>query len=345
MSKIPKKNVPLPYKIHHKITQDMKYSLKNIRINLLFIYLIGIPVKMQAQNDSIPREVSGVLITKTGNIVKMSLDKNYAIMPFANTRGELMKSFNTDSPGGTLTGWLSLAKMKVNGISGNTLEMLLLKETRLGPGDDAKKDRFISGQQVKFLWNEFATEDEVLYNKALQQQSSAAILAEFNLKRVIQMNPRHSEAFNLMGTIKEEQKVYDSAYYYYNRAYAIDTNNIKYLKNCSLALIHLERYPQAYDLSQKGIRSAPKDAYCYYLRAFSYLYIHKPTLTENDKAVVINDMAQSIAIEPGDPFYLRERANIRNVFSDFAGACEDAKQYAAKGGDNANDYIKRYCSQ
>jgi Tfp pilus assembly protein PilF len=345
MSKIPKKNVPLPYKIHKKITQDMKYSHKNLLISLLLICLMGIPVKMRAQNDSIPREVSGVLISKTSNIVKMSLDKNYAIMPFANTRGELMKSFNTDSPGGTVTGWLSLGKMKVTGISGNTLEMLLLKETRLGPSEDAKRDRFTSGLQVKFLWNEFATEDEVLYNKALQQMSSVAILAEINLKKVIRMNPKHSEAYNLMGTIKEEQKVYDSAYYYYNRAYSIDTNNIKYLKNCSLALIHLERYPEAYNLSQKGIRCAPKDAYCYYLRAFSYLYIHKPTLTENDKAIVLNDMAQSIEIESGDPFYIRERAYIRNVFSDIAGACEDAKKYAAMGGDNANDYIKKYCTQ
>ncbi len=342
---IPKKNVPLPYKFQGKIKQDMKYSHKNFLANLLLICLMGIPVKMYAQNDSIPREISGVLISKTGNIVKMSLDKNYAIMPLANTRGELMKSFSTDSPGGTVTGWLSLAKMKVNSISGNTLEMLLLKETRLGPGDDAKKDRFISGLQVKFFWNEFATEDEALYNKALQQKGSSTILAEFNLKRVIRMNPKHSEALNLLGTIKEEQKDNDSAYYFYNRAYTIDNNNIKYLKNCSLALIHLERYPEAYDLSEKGIRNASKDAYCYYLRAFSYLYIHKSTLNETDKTIVFNDITQSVALEPNDPFYLKERAYIRSIFSDMAGACEDAKQYATMGGDNANDYIKRYCSQ
>jgi Tfp pilus assembly protein PilF len=323
----------------------MKYLHKNLRLSLLLICLMFNSVTMKAQNDSIPREVSGVLISKTGNIVKMSLDKNYSLMPSANTRGELMKSFHTDSPGGTVTGWLSLGKMKVTCISGNTLEMLLLKETRLGPSDDAKRDKYTPGLAVKFLWNEFATQDEVLYDKALQQMTSAALLAEINLKKVIRMNPKHSEAYNLMGTIKEEQKVYDSAYYYYNLAYAIDTNNIKYLKNCSLALIHLERYPQAYDLSQKGIRHTSKDAYCYYLRAFSYLYIHKPTLTENDKTVVLNDMAQSIAIEPTDPFYIRERAYIRNVFFDFTGACEDAKKYSTMGGDNANEYIKKYCSQ
>jgi tetratricopeptide (TPR) repeat protein len=254
-----------------------------------------------------------------------------------------MKSFYTDSPEGKVIGWLSLGKMKVTGISENILEMILLKETRLGPGDDAKKDRFTSGLQVKFFWNEFATEDEVLFDKAMKQLGSDSILAEINLKKVIQINPRHSEALNLMGTIKEGQKEFDSAFYYYNKAYTIDTNNIKYLKNCSLAFINLNRYNEAYNLSIKGVRNEPKDAYCYYLRAFSYLYIHKPSLTENDKKVVLNDIEQSIALQPLDPFYIRERMYIRNVFSDMSGACEDAKKYAAMGGDNANDYIKKYC--
>lgn len=323
----------------------MKYSHKNFRADLVLICLLCFSVTINAQNDSIPREVSGVLISKTGNIVKMSLDQNLSFLPAANTKGELTKSFTTNSQDGSTTGWLSLGKMKVTSVSANVLEMTLLKETQLGPSDDAKKDRFIPGLQLKFFWNEFAAEDEVLYNKALQQLRSVPLLSEFNLKKVIRMNPQHTEAFNLLGTIKDEQKDYDSAYYFFNRAYIVDTNNIKYLKNCSLVLIHLERYKDAYNISVKGVRHAPQDAYCFYLRAFSYLYIHKPTLTENDKAVVLNDMAQSIALEPTTPFYLRERIYIRNLFSDISGACEDAKKYAAMGGDNASDYLKKYCSQ
>ena len=323
----------------------MNYSYKNLRAGLILICLLFFSVKMHAQNDSIPREVSGVLLSKTGNVIKIAMDKSFALLPIANTRGELMKSFSTDSPGGGTTGWLSLGKMKISTITGNTLEMILLKETRLGPGDDAKKDRYTPGLIVKFLWNEFATEDEVLYQKALQQLRTVPILSEINLKKVIRMNPGHSEAYNLLGTIKEEQKMYDSSYYYYKRAYLIDTNNIKYLKNSSLALIHLERYTEAYALSIKGVRLAPKDANCYYLRAFSYLYIHKPTLNENDKTVVLNDMAQAISLEPTDPFYLRERMYVKNVFSDIPGACEDAKKYAALGGEKADIDLKKYCSQ
>ena len=112
-----------------------------------------------------------------------------------------------------------------------------------------------------------------------------------------------------------------------------------------MACIHLYRYTEAYSLSLKGVRNEPKDAYCYYLRAFSYLYIHKPSLTDDDKKVVLNDIAQSITLEPNNPFYIRERAYIKNIFTDIAGACEDAKKYAEMGGDNANDYIKKYCTQ
>jgi hypothetical protein len=328
-----------------KREQNMKYFPKYLQSSLLLICLTCFSVMIFAQNDSIPREVSGILISKTGSVVKMSMDKSFSIMPRTHMRGELMKSFTTESPGGSTTGWLSLGKMKINSISGNILEMTLLKETRLGPSDDAKMDKYTPGLTIKFLWNEFATEDEVLYDRALQQLRTVPILSEINLKKVIHMNPRHSEAFNLLGTIKEELKVYDSAYYYYNKAYTIDSNNIKYLKNCSLALIHLYRYNEAYGLSLKGVRSAPKDANCYYLRAFSYLYIHKPTLTENDKAIVLNDMAQSITLEPLNPFYIRERMYIKGIFSDMPGACEDAKKYAAMGGDNASDYLKKYCSQ
>jgi tetratricopeptide (TPR) repeat protein len=315
------------------------------RLTLIFLYIICFSDIITAQNDSIIREVSGLLLSKTGNVIKMSMEKSYEILPLLNTRGELMKSFITETPEGPVRGWLSLGKLEVVGTSCNTLELILLKETKLGPGDDAKNERYTSGLKVKFFWNEFAAEDEVLYNQALQQLRTFPILAEIKLKKAIHLNLRHSGAFNLLGTIKEEQKVYDSAYYYYNKAYTIDTNNIKYLTNCSLAFIHMERYQEAYTLSLKGVRLAPKDAYCYYLRAFSYLYIHKSTLNETDKTIIYNDMAQSVALEPNDPFYLKERAYIRSIFSDMAGACEDAKQYAAKGGDNANDYINRYCSQ
>jgi tetratricopeptide (TPR) repeat protein len=323
----------------------MNNTYKNLQTGLVLICLLCFSIKIHGQNDSIPREVSGVLISRTGNAIKMTVEKNNAILPINSTRGELMKSYITDAPDGPVMGWITLGKLKVTGIAGNTLELLLLKETKLGPEDDSKKDRFTSGLQVKFFWNEFAAEDEVLYYIALQQLRAFPILADIKLKKVIQINPRHSEAFNLLGTLKEEQKVFDSAFYYYNKAYTIDTNNIKYLKNCSLAFIHLQRYNEAYDLSLKGVRYAPKDAYCYYLRAFSYLYIHKPALTENDKAIVLNDMAQSITFEPNDPFYIRERAYIRSVFSDNLGACDDAKKYAAMGGENANDYIKKYCTQ
>lgn len=323
----------------------MKYSTKNWSAAIILFCHLFSSLMTYAQNDSIPREVSGTLLSKSGNVIKITLDKNYSILPLTNIRGELMKSFLTESSSGNTSGWLSLGKMKVNSVSGNIMELILLKETRLGPGDDAKKDRYTSGLAVKFLWNEFATEDEVLYQKALQQLRSVPMLSEINLKKTIRMNPSHSEAFNLLGTIKEEQKMYDSSYYYYKRAYLIDTNNIKYLKNCSLALIHLERYPEAYALSIKGVRAAPKDANCYYLRAFSYLYIHKPTLTENDKTIVLNDMTQSISLEPTDPFYVRERMYVKNVLSDIAGACEDAKKYAAMGGENAEVYLKKYCTQ
>jgi len=325
--------------------QKKIYSFGNLKLALILISLICFSAKISAQNDSITREVSGVLISKTGNIVKMSMDKNYAVLPPANTRGELMKSFSTNSPSGTFTGWLSLGKMKITSVSGKNIEMILLKETRLGPSEDAKKDRYIAGLTVKYFWNEFATQDEVIYDNAKKQMEATPILAEMNLKRVIRLNPKHSEAYNSLGTLKEDQKAYDSAFYFYNKAYTIDTNNIKYLKNCSMACIHLYRYTEAYSLSLKGVRNEPKDAYCYYLRAFSYLYIHKPSLTDDDKKVVLNDIAQSITLEPNNPFYIRERAYIKNIFTDIAGACEDAKKYAEMGGDNANDYIKKYCTQ
>jgi Tfp pilus assembly protein PilF len=322
----------------------MSYLFKNLTVGIIVISLLSLTQICRAQNDSVVNEVNGTMISRDGTTLMMKLDKNSAIFPQLNIVGKLMAGYSM-GPAEITNGWLTIAKVKNTGITGDEMKMFLIKDLNMARTNGTTRDYFVAGQQVKFTWMQAAGQDKALYNEAMLQYASDPVQAEIKFKKAVAINPQNAAAFNMIATIKEDKNAFDSATYYYRKAYFADSSNLQYLKNLALSNIHTRNFEEAYSLGVKSVVKDPKDAYCYYLRGFSYLYIHKSTLNENDKKIVLDDLAKSISIEPQNTFYLKERMYIRNMFSDVTGACDDAKKYSELGGENAADYIKKYCQQ
>ncbi len=317
---------------------------KYLPLTFILFLIEAVPCGAQTmRKDTIEREVYGVIASRTGNNVKIVLDDNNQNLPQTGMHGELLKHIDTKLFGTSVTAWMSIGDMKVSTIAGKNLTLLLEKEKSVITENGVKKDHFTPQQQVKFTWKELVSLDEVFYTRALQDLEKDNDSASYHLKKALKFNPKHADAWNMLGVIKNDKEDYDSAAYYFKKAYQIDTASEKYLKNLVLSDIRIKQYNDAYRYALKTVAISPDDPESYYLRAFSYLYCHQATLNAEDRKVVLADMAKAIALNPENPFYYGERMFIENSFSDIDAACLDAKKYKDLGGKNAGVYIVRFC--
>lgn len=103
--------------------------------------------------DTLTYEIEGKIIQKSGSIVKIEFVKSEKI-PINGQSGILSKKFSSEMFGGTVSGWVSIGEMKVSSISGNTINLTLIKELSVIYENGIKKNHFVAGKEVKFTWKE-----------------------------------------------------------------------------------------------------------------------------------------------------------------------------------------------
>ena len=129
---------------------------------ILIVGLIAsIPLATQAtpKNDTLEHSIEGKITYKSGNVVKVQILQEEE-MPVNGTEGELSKYFETELFGASVTGWLAIGKMKVTGINGDIVSFMLLEELSVVTENGVKKDHFVVGNRVKFLWKVAVSSDE-----------------------------------------------------------------------------------------------------------------------------------------------------------------------------------------
>jgi tetratricopeptide (TPR) repeat protein len=317
------------------------------KIALVFLYFLWLNFVLTAQNsisgDTISREIFGSIISKSGSKVKIKMDEVTQKLPKTNTIGELSKYFEKELLGALINGWLTIGEVKVTGIENSILTITIIKEKSVITIDGVKEDHFIAGQKVKFSWKELAASDESMFEKGMKVVDNDMNTAMSYFKQTIALNPKHAEAWNMIGMIYNENKIYDSAAYFYSKAYELDTSNIKYIKNIAVNNSFLNKYSESYLFSSKAVLHGPADAEAHYLRAMTYLYYLGGNVSEIQKKQILSDLDFAVSVDEKDSYYIKERMGIRSYFHDDKGACEDAKKYQSIEGSSGDDLVKQYC--
>ncbi len=295
--------------------------------------------------DTITREIYGTLTSKSGSKVKVTLDKEYEKLPKVNIEGELLKNFESEILSATVSGWLSIGEMKVNSIEKRIITLTLLKELSVITENGVKKNHFIPGKKIKFTWKDLAKPDELMFDKGKKIVDTDMDAAMLFFRKTVSINPKHAEAFNMIGMIHNEKKMYDSAIVYFKKAYTQDTANMIYCKNIAVTSTYLDQYADAYHFSDKAVLHAPSDAEAHYLRAMTSLYLLSGKINDDQKKQILSDLDFAVSVDTNDSYYYKERMAVRGYFHDDAGACEDAKKYQALEGSVGDDFVKQYCKE
>jgi len=315
-----------------------------------FIFcLMVVNFVLVAQNDitgdSITRELFGTIASKKGAKIKIVLDEPNQKLPQVNTVGDLMKKFEKELLGSVMTGWLTIGEVRFDGKENMVAGFTLIEEKSVITVDGVKEDHFTGGQKVKFSWKELATADEKFFNMGMKEVDNNMITAMGFFKKAVAVNPGHAEAWNMIGMIQNESKVYDSAVFFYTKAYHLDTSNIKYIKNIAVTNTFLNNFSDAYLFSAKAVLHGPADAEARYLRAMTYFYLLNENISETQKTQILSDLDFAVSVDENDSFYIKERMVIRSYFKDTAGACADAKKYKALEGEAGDEFVKQYCKE
>ncbi|HOV11159.1 MAG TPA: hypothetical protein PLT47_02485 [Bacteroidales bacterium] len=314
-----------------------------------YIFILPICAQNSSGADTIYYEIQGLILLKKNTEINVVINEPIAKMPALNTVGELSKSFEKEFAGTKITGWLTIGIVKIVGFKNQVIRFILIEEKSEITVDGVKQDHFGNGQTVKFTWKELAGPDQILFDKGLKEYDNKNKQAAMNyFKQVVVINPKHAEAINMIGILYHENSVYDSAVFYYKKAWKYDTANIAYIKNIAIASTNLDKYSEAYNFALKAVFHAPDDAEAHYLRAITYLYAIIYSLngemTAADKKQILSDMDFAVSVNENDSFYYKERMIIRSFFQDYTGACEDAKKYRALEGSAGDKFVIEYCN-
>lgn len=154
-------------------------------------------------------------------------------------RKDLAEKLQGDAPDGTLSAksYLALANQLQN--DGRYAEAIHAIETAISLGaDDAD-----TGYQFAQLF---------IVTGQLQR-------AEAELKKVVQMHPRHTYAYNDLGVISFQRGDYPEAVKYYRSAVTALNQNYTALRNLLALLISLGSYNEAVSITQALMRHMPYD--------------------------------------------------------------------------------------
>lgn len=316
-------------------------KLKSFLI-LLLMFLLPVIIYGNIYSDTVEHEIQGKIIGRQGNIVKIKFVQG-KFLPEKGNEGELSKYFETEMFGGKITGWMAIGKMKIVSVGNDMITFILLKELSFVTENGMKKNHFEKGKEVKFKWKVAVSEDEAAYEKGQVLIDNDIDEALRYFKKAVKANPRHDKSLNMIGMIMSEEKIIDSALYYFLKAYEIDSGNITYTKNLCVTNLKLEKNEIAYDFAEKSVKIDSLDIMALYLRGFSYYKLKKSNLSESDKKIIMTDLNNAILIKPFNSFLYSERAFFKKEFGDKNGACEDAKRAVQLGEENHDALIKAYC--
>jgi hypothetical protein len=315
-----------------------------LRLVCVMLFLIPAILKAESKGDTIEYQIQGKITYKSGTVVRMQKLSGDE-MPALAQEGELSKRFETELFGGKMTGWISIGDMKVTAVDEDIVTFSLLKELSVVTENGVKKNHFVIGKEVKFVWKKAVTADEVAYKMGQDAEATDVSEAMRYYKEAVRLNPQNDKALNMIGTLMSEQESRDSALIYFKKAFEIAPKNIQYAKNLSITSFKTGHGQDGYDYAKKAVECDILDPEAWYLRGLMYYLLKKSSLTEEDKKIVMADMDKAVQLTPEESFYLGERAFLRKEFGNGAGACEDAKKARELGAENGDELIKEYCSQ
>ena len=266
-------------------------------------------------------------------------------MPKTGTEGELSKYFETEMFGGKMSGWMSIGQMKVTAVSGDIVTFTLLKELSVVTENGVKKNHFEIGKEVKFVWKVAVSADEAAYQKGQDVVNDDVEQAMVFYRQALAVNPDHHKSLNMMGMIYDFKQNRDSALYFFRKASETAPKELLYARNVLITAYRLNQYTLAYTYACKALELDLKDPELWYYRALTLYMSKEGNFTEEDKAKILADMAKSIELAPDDPSYYSERAYVRDVFGDAAGACQDAKKAKELGMEGGEDAVLKYCAE
>jgi len=328
------------------------YKNNTMKVAIVFVLCLCLfNIALRGQNvspgDTITEEMQGLILSKKGDEINVLMNDSATKIPALHMVGELSKSFEKEILGTTVTGWLTIGIVKVVGIKERIIRLAVLEEKSIITIDGVKQDQFTPGQTIKLTWKMLVSPDEILFRKGLQEYDNSKPSAINYFRQTTIINPKHAEAFNMIGIIHHQNNIFDSAVIYYKKAWMLDTSNITYIKNIAVASTNLNLYSEAYLFAEKAVFHSPDDAEAHYLRAITYLYAiiysWKGEMTAIQKKQILSDMDFAVTTNENDSFYYKERMIIRSFFLDYAGACEDAKKYRALEGSAGDAFVIEYC--
>ncbi len=294
--------------------------------------------------DTLEYKIEGKITYKSGTTVKIQKSSGED-MPKTGTEGELSKYFETEMFGGKMSGWMSIGQMKVTAVSGDIVTFTLLKELSVVTENGVKKNHFEIGKEVKFVWKVAVSADEAAYQKGQDVVNDDVEQAMVFYRQALAVNPDHHKSLNMMGMIYDFKQNRDSALYFFRKASETAPKELLYARNVLITAYRLNQYTLAYTYACKALELDLKDPELWYYRALTLYMSKEGNFTEEDKAKILADMAKSIELAPDDPSYYSERAYVRDVFGDAAGACQDAKKAKELGMEGGEDAVLKYCAE
>lgn len=117
---------------------------------LLAFSLLIIGLSAMAAPSDTTREVTGIITSKTGNIIVITADREYT--PEAGVNATLYKYFEEEIFGMKTTGWLDVALVKVTAVKGKVITLEILKENSEIIKNGKKVNHFVPGKTIKLQW-------------------------------------------------------------------------------------------------------------------------------------------------------------------------------------------------
>jgi tetratricopeptide (TPR) repeat protein len=315
---------------------------KTFFIALLAVLMTCGSVSASIYGDTIEYEIQGKITFKSGTIVKIQ-QLSGEETPAVGAEGVLSKKFETELFGGKVSGWLSIGEMKVTRVADGNITFTLTKELSVVTENGVKKNHFEIGREVKFVWRVPYPADEAEFKKGQDAVDTNMFLAFVHYKNAIAINPRNDKALNMIGIIMNEQKIEDSALYYFKKAFEADPKNVQYAKNICITSFKSGMTGEGYDYAMKAVNCDNKDAEAWYLRAVMHYAMVKDSLKDAEKQLMLADISKAIQLTPDDPFYYEERAFFQKTFGDSISACTDARKAKELGSEKGDALVKEYC--
>ncbi len=311
---------------------------------LLLLLLFHGETKATVTADTVEYEIQGKITYKSGTMVKMKIVTT-DIMPAIAQMGEMSKQFETELFGGKVSGWMAIGDMKVTSIATDIITFSLVKELSVVTENGIKKEHFVVGKEVKFVWKMVVSADEAAYKKGQDVVEKDMDKALEYYRQAAVINPNNDKAINMIGMVLDQKGKKDSSLIYFKRAYDIDPKNEQYCKNVCISVYATGQLEEGYSYAKKAVENNMYDAEAWYLRGLMYYLIKKDSVSDDDKKLILSDIDKAVTLASNESFYYSERSFLRGQFGYMTGACDDAKKAKQLGAENGEELVKTYCKE